>query len=491
MEPSHVRTRFAPSPTGALHVGGVRTALFDWLWAKKNHGTFVLRIEDTDRDRYNEQSVAAISDGLAWLGLQPDEGPREGGPFGPYIQSQRLERYGKAAEELVRAGAAFRCFCTEERLEALRDEQAARKEPPRYDGRCLRLSAAEVAARGASRMPSVVRLKIPEEGSMTHTDGIRGSLRFAWKTIDHAVLLKSDGFPTYHLASCVDDHAMEITHVFRGEEWLPSLPKHLRIYQALGWEPPVFFHLPLILGPDRSKLSKRHGAASVLEFREQGFVPDALVNFLALLGWNPKNDRELFTREELIEAFSLEHLNRSPAIFDLVKLRWFNAQAIRRLPADDRAARIGAGLREAFPNADLSEERIAGIVELVGERIERFADVPDTIRFLFAEEPYDPLLLIPKNGTAADTIAALTQVHEWLSSVGEGEWSPQTVRKALESGMAGGAADRRSVLWPTRVAITFRAHSPGVFEVLAFLGRKESLRRIQRGLSLLRRSSQA
>ncbi len=326
-----VRVRYAPSPTGYPHVGNIRTALFNWLFARRCGGSFLVRIEDTDVSRRIEGALEAILDGLRWLGLDWDEGPEVGGKYGPYFQSQRLDKYREVAESLVAQGYAYHCYCSPERLEAMRAEQTRRKQPPGYDRHCRDLSQAERSKKEAEGIVPVVRFKSPLEGQTRFTDLIRGEVVFENSTLDDLVLLKSDGYPTYHLANVIDDHLMEISHVLRAEEWLSSTPRHLLLYQALGFAPPQFAHLPMRLGPDRSKLSKRHGAVSIIEYREQGYLSEAMVNFLALLGWSLDDKTEMFTMEELKRRFSIERISKTAAIFSLKKLDWMNGIYIRKL----------------------------------------------------------------------------------------------------------------------------------------------------------------
>ncbi|MBP9120921.1 MAG: glutamate--tRNA ligase, partial [Ignavibacterium sp.] len=324
------RVRFAPSPTGYLHVGGLRTALYNYLFAKRNNGTFVLRIEDTDRNRFVEGAVENLIKALKWAGLDFDEGPETGGDFGPYMQSQRLDIYKKYADELIEKGKAYYCFCTPERLKALKEEQEKQKLPQaKYDKLCLHLTKKEVENKLASGIPKVVRLNVEENHTIKFDDIIREHVEFESNNVDDQVLIKSDGYPTYHLANVVDDHLMKITHVIRGEEWLSSTPKHVLLYDAFDWERPIFAHLPLLLNPDRSKLSKRQGDVAVEDYRDKGFLKDALVNFVALLGWNAGDDREFYYIDELIKSFSLERVNKAGAVFDLQKLNWLNAEHLR------------------------------------------------------------------------------------------------------------------------------------------------------------------
>ena len=330
-----VRVRFAPSPTGYPHVGNIRTAMFNWLFARHSGGRFIVRIEDTDVTRKVKGAVKAILDSLRWLELDWDEGPEVGGSYGPYIQSERLDMYRSAAERLISQGEAYYCYCSPQRLEELRAEQVKRKQPPGYDRCCRDLSPEERAKKEAEGVTPVVRFKTPLEGQTRFNDLIYGDVVFEHSTIDDFVLLKSDGYPTYHLANVVDDHAMEISHVIRAEEWISSTPRHLLLYRALGFEPPQFIHHPMILGPDRAKLSKRHGAVSVIEYREQGYLPEAMLNFLALIGWSLDDKTEILSRKELIAHFSLERIGKTGAIFNREKLDWMNGVYIRKMSADE------------------------------------------------------------------------------------------------------------------------------------------------------------
>ncbi|HHE54163.1 MAG TPA: glutamate--tRNA ligase, partial [Caldithrix abyssi] len=325
-----VRVRFAPSPTGYVHVGSLRTALYNYLFARHNKGQFVLRIEDTDRNRYVPGAVENLLETLQWAGLDYDEGPEKGGPYGPYFQSERMEIYSQHVQILLEKDAAYPCFCSEERLSAMREEQAQKNLPIMYDGHCRNIPK-EQALERMKNETHVIRLKVPRNGTTIVEDLIRGTVSFENNVIDDQILLKSDGYPTYHLANVVDDHLMKISHVIRGEEWLPSTPKHILLYQAFGWELPQFAHLPLLLNPDRTKLSKRQGDVAVEDYRAKGFLPQALVNFVALLGWNKGDDQEIFSLEELIEYFSLERVNKAGAVFDLKKLEWMNGHYIRNI----------------------------------------------------------------------------------------------------------------------------------------------------------------
>ncbi len=344
-----VRTRFAPSPTGFPHVGNIRTALFAWLFARHNDGRFIVRIEDTDVARRVEGAVEAILDSLRWLGMDWDEGPEVGGEYGPYFQSQRLDLYREAAARLVSQGDAYHCYCSPQRLAEMRNDQMKRKQPIGYDRLCRELTAAEKAAKEADGIVPVVRFKMPLEGRTGFDDIIRGSVVFENSTLDDFVLLKSDGYPTYHLANVVDDHFMAISHVLRAEEWLSSVPRHVLLYRALGFEPPQFAHLPMLLGADRSKLSKWHGAVSVTEYRDQGYLPEAMVNFLALLGWSLDDKTEIFSRQELVANFTLDRISKTAAVFNHEKLDWMNGVFLRELSQDELIRKIMPLLESGLP----------------------------------------------------------------------------------------------------------------------------------------------
>ena len=482
-----VRTRFAPSPTGFLHVGNIRTALFSWLWARRNNGVFVLRIEDTDRDRIVPGALESILESLRWLGLHWDEGPEVGGPYGPYFQSQRLDLYRQVAEELIARGHAYRCYCTPERLEALRTEQRARGEPPGYDRRCRYLTPEERAEFERQGLPSVVRFKMPTEGTTAVPDLLRGEVVFENAKFDDHVLLKSDGYPTYHLAVVVDDHYMRITHVIRGDEWIPSAPRHVLLYRALGWEMPVWVHTPTVLGKDRSRLSKRHGAMPVLEYREQGYLPEALVNYLALLGWSSEDENEIFSPAELIRAFDLRRIGTNPAIFDPEKLLWLNGVHIRRLSPDELADRLIPFLERSLPPEvprPIDRGLVRRLVPLIQERIKLLTEAAPLVEPFFVEElSYDPALLVPKGLDRELTRKALSEALGRLSALPD--FDPPTLEAAMralaeELGLKAG-----SLFMAIRVAVTGRTVTPPLFESMAILGRDRVLRRLEQAVSLL------
>jgi glutamyl-tRNA synthetase len=482
-----VRVRFAPSPTGYPHVGNIRTALFNWLFARHHGGRFIVRIEDTDVTRKVKGAVRAILDSLRWLGLDWDEGPEVGGNYGPYIQSERLDMYRETAERLISQGDAYYCYCSPERLEQMRAEQVKRKQPPGYDRCCRGLTPKERAKKEAEGITPVVRFKTPLEGQTRFNDLIYGDVVFEHSTIDDFVLLKSDGYPTYHLANVVDDHAMEISHVIRAEEWISSTPRHLLLYRALGFEPPQFIHHPMILGPDRAKLSKRHGAVSILEYREDGYLPEAMVNFLALLGWSLDDKTEILSRQELIDNFSLERIGKTGAIFNREKLDWMNGVYIRKMTADEffAAAQPYLMMDEAAGKALIaSEEYVKMALSLVQERARTLAGVAGLAQFFFVDElDYEPELLIGEKMSRETAVQALKTAKQKLSPLTgfdadslEGVLRPLAAELGLKTGQLFGML---------RVAVTGRTAAPPLFQTMAVLGKERCLRRIEAALQKL------
>jgi len=475
-----VRVRFAPSPTGRLHVGSAHTALFNWLFARHHKGVFILRIEDTDRSRIVDGALEDILEGLRWLGLDWDEGP--------YFQSERVEIYRKHTELLIAEGHAYRCFCSPERLEQMRKEQQARGEPPRYDRRCRNLHPEEVQRRVEAGEPYVVRLKVPLDGETCFRDLIRGDIVFQNAELDDLVLLKSDGFPTYHLANVVDDHLMGITHVLRAEEWISSTPKHILLYRAFGWGPPQFAHLPLILGPDKSKLSKRHGATALLDYRDKGYLPEAMVNFLALLGWSPGNGREKLSREEMIKGFSIEGITKRGSVFDEAKLEWLNGLYIRELPPEELFDRVvpfwvRSGLVQE-EEVDGRREWLLKLLELLRERAKRLTDFAEGAEYFFRDpETYDPKGQEKHWKDRKQTAERLKLLREKLAEVEPFEEAPvEAVVRGLAEELGISAA---KLIHPTRLAVSGRTFGPGLFEMLALLGRKTVLRRLNRAIEFL------
>jgi len=465
-----VRVRYAPSPTGALHLGGARTALFNFLFARQKGGQFLLRIEDTDRARLKPGSQEQIEEGLRWLGMTWDEIP--------LVQSERKPIYQQAASELLESGSAYRCFCTPERLEQMRAEQRARHEPERYDRRCRAIPREESDRRAAAGERFVVRQAMPAGGTTTLQDLVMGTVTFRNDTLDDHVLLKSDGFPTYHLAFAVDDHAMRISHIIRGDGWLPSAPKHLLLFQAFNWLPPAFAHLPLVLGPDKKPLAKRHGAKDVLEYRETGYLPEAVDNFIAFLGWSPGTDQDIFTMAQLIQAFDLSKIQASPAVANLERLDWLNGQFIRRLTPDDLAARVASKM------PGVAVPALTPLIPLVQERLRTLNDAPEMLRFFFEEpDTYRPEQLIPKGRDAAAAITALMTAATTVRALTD--WTPESIEGALRALAERLGWSSRDFFMLLRVAVTGRTVTPPLIESISRLGKDTVLNRLERAARAL------
>jgi len=497
MSESKVRVRYAPSPTGYPHVGNIRTALFNWLFARHSGGSFIVRIEDTDVNRRVEGATEAILDGLKWLGIDWDEGPEVGGKYGPYFQSQRLEHYQEIAQLLVKGGHAYPCYCSEERLARMRTEMAQRKDSMRsYDRHCRNLSPVERAKREAQGIVPVIRFKTPLEGETRFNDLIKGDVVFDNSTLDDFVLLKSDGYPTYHLANVTDDHLMKITHVLRADEWLSSTPRHVLLYDALGWQPPLFAHLPMILGTDRSKLSKRHGATAITEYREQGYLPQAMMNFLALLGWSLDDRTELFTKEELVQNFSIERISKTSAIFNLDKLKWMSGVYIRKLSINELSEQLMPFLERDLPQSvkrPLSREYVKRIIPLIRERLTTLGKVESAIGamaeaaplydFFFVDEPvYDTRLLLGKKLTKEDAVRGLEAALKRLQAPTFDTQSLEETLRNLATELGLKTGDLFGLL---RVAVTGRTAAPPLFQTMASLGKERCLKRIEAALKKL------
>ncbi len=460
-----VRVRYAPSPTGALHLGGARTALFNYLFARRQGGQFLLRIEDTDRARFKTGSQEQIEEGLRWLGMNWDEPP--------LVQSERKAIYQEAATGLIASGAAYRCFCTPERLELMRAEQRARHEPERYDRRCRAIPQEESERRAAAGERFVVRQAMPIEGTTTLHDLVMGTVTFRNDTLDDHVLLKSDGFPTYHLAFAVDDHEMRISHIIRGDGWLPSAPKHLLLFFAFNWLPPAFAHLPLVLGPDKKPLAKRHGAKDVLEYREAGYLPEAVDNFIAFLGWSPGTEEDILTMDQLIAKFSIEKIQASPAMANLERLDWLNGQFIRRLSADELAARLAPRMPK------VPVEALKPLMPLVHERLRTLNEASDMLRFFFEDpDSYRPEQLVPKGRDGAATATALTDAATTLRALTS--WTPESIEPALRGLAEQLGWSSRDLFMALRVAITGRTVTPPLIESISRLGKDTVLARLER-----------
>jgi glutamyl-tRNA synthetase len=474
------RVRFAPSPTGYLHVGGARTALFNWLYARRHGGTFILRIEDTDVERSSADMVSGILSSLTWLGLTWDEGPGVGGPHAPYFQSERLDKYRAAAARLVASGHAYYCYCTPEDLAAKRDAAQAAGSAWSYDRACRGLSPDDIAQREAAGEPRAVRFFVPA-GVTTFTDLVRGHIEFAREHIEDFVILRSDSHPTYHLSVVVDDAEMEVTQVVRGDDHISNTPKQVLLYEALGAPVPEFAHVPLILGPDKKRLSKRHGATSVGEYETQDYLPEAMINFLALLGWSPGGNQEVFSRDELIELFTLDGISGGNAVFNSEKLDWFNQQHIMRLPAAEILRRLRpaietAGLwRDSFLVAD--QEWIARVVELLKPRAKKLHDiVPALAPFVSDEVVYDEAAVAKhlRGEDVAGHLAAWRDVVRALPSLEPAATEAALRALATERGIKPGV-----LIHATRVAVVGQAISPGLFEVLELVGKQKVVARLQ------------
>ncbi|MBU6447723.1 glutamate--tRNA ligase [Patescibacteria group bacterium] len=506
---SKVRTRFAPSPTGYLHVGGLRTALFSYLFAKHNGGDFILRVEDTDQARFVQGAIEKLIHILKEMGLDYNEGLivkdnelTDSGSHGPYLQSRRKDIYKKHADILIEQKKAYMCFCDEKRLEELRKEQEALKQPTRYDRKCRNLSQEEIKTNLDKGMPYVVRQAVPLEGQTILKDLVYKDIVWDNKTLDDQILLKSDGFPTYHLAVVVDDHLMEISHVVRGEEWLPSVAKHILLYQAFGWDVPHFAHLPLLLNKDRSKLSKRQGDVSVEDYLAKGYLKEALINFVALLGWNPKTDQEIFSMNELIDQFDLAKVNKSGAIFDNEKLDWLNSQYIKKMDSNELlntgiAYLQKAGLLQekdgqyvAKNGKSVSVDFLLQIMALEKDRIKKLSEIGDSIGFFFMQPTYDPQILIWRKSNLENTKHNLQKLLNFMSSMDDSDFKNElSVENKIKQFIQENNLDNGSVLWPLRVALSGLEASPGPFQITAILfigfGKYEILQRIETALKLL------
>jgi nondiscriminating glutamyl-tRNA synthetase len=486
-----IKTRFAPSPTGFLHVGGLRTALYAYLYAKKHNGSFILRVEDTDRARLVEGSVEAMVRSLAWGGIDIDEGVKfddagnitQVGENGPYIQSERLDIYKKHMDELLEKGHAYHCFCTRERLDDLRKMQETNKMPTGYDGHCREMSKEDVQAKIDAGEKYVIRLKMPKEGVTSFEDLVRGKVEFKNELIDDQVLMKSDGFPTYHFAVVVDDHLMEITHVIRGEEWISSTPKHIMLYEMFGWDKPQFAHLSLLVNEKKAKLSKRHGDVAVEDFKEKGYLPEALINFISFLGWNPGDEREIFSLAELEKEFDFDKVAKSAAVFNREKLAWYNQQYIKGLSNEQLASLALPYLKNAgIVGEDIDMKWLESVVALEKERMEVFTELPESLGYIFADSlDYEPELLVWKKSTRGGSKEKLELLHAFLSNISEDDWTEAYLEENLIAWIKENEYGVGDVLWPMRTALSGRKNSPGPFEIAGVLGKDVVLERVLRG----------
>ena len=503
MQNKTIRVRFAPSPTGYLHVGGLRTALYNYLFAKKNNGKIILRIEDTDRKRLVEGATEELIKVFNKVGIEFDEGPtidKEGeitseeGDLGPYIQSERKKVYSDFAHQLVKKGKAYRCWCDKKRIHEMRKSQEVKKEIPKYDGLCRNLEADEIKNNLQDKKPYTIRLKVPKDGTTKFEDRIYGKISYKNINLDDQVILKSDGFPTYHLANTVDDHLMKISHVIRGEEWLPSTPKHVLIYNAFSWKLPEFVHLPLLLEKDKSKISKRKSHVSVEYYLKQGYLPEAILNFILLLGWNPKNEKEYYTLDEMIKDFTLDKINKSGAVFNLEKLDSINSHYIKEMDPEKLSMKCLPFLEKKkyiVKNKDGYEIVMSGrliekktyleIIALEKERISRLSDVGDDLGCIFNDKlKYSADMLIWKKMDKEVLSVSLNISYEALKKLSDDNFNKEEIEKILFISIDQGKKIKvGELLWPLRVSLTGEEKSPSPFEIAEILGKKETLRRIK------------
>lgn len=495
-----IRTRFAPSPTGYLHIGSLRTALFAYLIAKSLGGKIILRIEDTDQKRYVPDAVEKLISILDWVGIKFDEGPHVGGEYGPYTQSERKDIYEKYGKELVSKGEAYYCFCDSERLEKMRAEQQAKKEPPRYDRCCRDLAPEEINKKINSGARYVIRQKMPLKGEVLVHDELRGDIKFKAVDLEDHVLVKSDGMPTYHFALIIDDHLMAISHVLRGEEWIPSFPKNILLYRSFGWEPPKFYHMPLTLNKGGGKLSKRQGDVAVEDYKEKGYLPEALINFCVLLGWHPKDNNELFTLAQLENQFKIEGMGTSPAVFDIEKLDFFNGYYIRHKNIDDLAdlaipyiTKEGL-IEETGKNhlvikankKNLNLDDLKKIIALEQERLKKLSDLPKMINFFLVDNlEYETDLLIWKKLSNQAVKENLSILRNILANIKEEVWKKEMLEYDIQNYIKTNEKNIGDFLWPMRVALTGSKASPGPFEVADVLGKEVSLLRIDEAIKKL------
>lgn len=481
-----IRTRFAPSPTGYMHIGNLRTALYEYLIAKSQGGKFILRIEDTDQERLVEGAVDVIYNTMRMTGLHYDEGPDVGGAYGPYVQSERMGMYMDYAKELVEKGEAYYCFCTKERLESLKESNAEGAAFAKYDRHCLHLSQEEIQANLDAGKPFVIRQKMPDTGTTTFSDVVYGDITVNNDELDDQILMKADGFPTYNFANVVDDHLMHITHVVRGSEYLSSTPKYNLLYQAFGWEAPTYVHLPAVMRDAHHKLSKRHGDKSFEDLLQEGFLVEAIVNYIALLGWSPADNREIFSLKELEEVFDMSGLSKSPSIFDIKKLTWMNGEYIKAMDFDQYYALAEPKLQEALPNTTLDLKKIATLLQ---KRLETLNDIPRLVDFFQTLPDYSTELYTHKKMKTNDEIAlssllAAIPVLENLT-----DWTEQSIHDSMMELVGTLGIKNGQLLWPVRTALSGEPTSPGgAIELADILGKEESLRRLRVGVEKLQQA---
>ena len=507
-----IRLRFAPSPTGYLHIGSLRTVLFNYLAAKSLGGKLILRIEDTDQKRELKGAAEQLIDVLNWIGVKFDEGPglinapfksgdrgiKDVGKYGPYVQSQRLEIYNKHASQILKLGGAYHCFCAPERLAKMREEQQAQKLPPRYDRTCRDLSEEDIdekIKKGEKLAPHrnagfVIRQKMPLAGEIIAHDELRGDIKFRAEDLEDHVLIKSDGMPTYQFASVIDDHEMEISHVLRGDEWISSFPKNILLYQAFGWTPPKFFHLPLVLDKKGGKLSKRTGDAAVEDYREKGYLSEALLNFCVLLGWHPKNNDEILPLEKLLKEFNIYDTGTSPAVFDIEKLDYFNGYYIRHKNLDELVKLCMPYLKDNIKKSTIENRQskiyLKKVVALEQERLKKLSEIGELTKFFFVDKlEYPAELLIWKKMTLTQVKQNLEKIYELLEKIPEENWTNDSIEEDLKSYIEAKNERVGEYLWPLRVALTGRKASPPPFDVAEILGKIESLKRIKEAFNKL------
>jgi nondiscriminating glutamyl-tRNA synthetase len=504
---SKVRVRIAPSPTGFVHIGTFRTVLYNYLFARHNGGKFIVRIEDTDRTRFVDGAIEDLLRTLQWAGFDYDEGPKlkgdkivQEGDFGPYIQSERLDLYQKHIKTLIDKNKAYYCFCPKDRLDALREDQKKHNLPPKYDRACRDLDREEVKKRLAAGEEFVIRFKMPEDKEVVFEDVIHGVIKVNTNDLDDFVLIKADGYPTYHFANIIDDHLMKITHVLRGDEWIASTPKHVLLYEAFGWKSPIYAHVPLTLGKDKRKLSKRDGAASVKDFINKGYLKDALLNYIALLGWNSGTEQEIYSMDELIKQFSLDNVHKAGAVFDIDKLDWINGLYVRNLSNEDFAKEclpviVQAGLiaqkGDKFYNAvnkeEISMAWIVKVCALEKPRIKRLVEMPEVMNNYFTDKlKIDPKILVWKKSDASKTKEVLQALHAELHAIEETDFNLENIQKKVMDYIEKNSLSNGDVMWPLRVALSGRDKSPGPFEIGEVLGKQRTLDRIENAIKKLK-----
>jgi len=478
LQPTVVRTRMAPSPTGEMHVGSLAMLLKNYAWAKRNQGQFILRIEDTDKERELAGAVQEIQQVIHDYGLDWDEGPNKNGPYSPYIQSERLEIYQQHAQELIKKGKAYYCFCSKERLEQMREDQRLNHRPPHYDQHCRHLSASEVEQKLANKLPYVIRLKVPAEETITFTDLLRGEISIQSNEVDDQILIKSDGFPTYHFSVVVDDHLMKITHILRGEEWISSTPKHVLLYDAFGWDKPIFAHVPVFLNPDgKGKMSKRKGTVSARSFLDKGYLPEAMLNFFMILGWARADQREIMTLDEYVNEFDPSDLSVKSVVFDLQKLNWLNGMYIRQLSSAELKKRLDKFLPKDFPR-----EKLDTILPLVTERLITLADIGELTDFFYKDVIVDRPAILKK----ADESLVSKQLKETIKILTSlNNWNVETIEKLIRGLQVEQDYHKGQFFMMLRLAVTGKKATPPLFETIAALGQSLTIQRLSQVLSVI------